>query len=463
MRRQLIIILFLLPVISITAGVKKIEKVFKTKDSQVISLSGFSGSKIKIYSWDRDEVAVKLRVEFNSTKEEYEANYLKSADVVAEQNESMLKLVYKTIGEEGKWSHFLGIKYNFMYSQWGDVGGVIYIPKKNSFKTNVQYSNISLDNMMGVVELNGKSNDIEIKNCSHINTINNDYGKIKITNCSGDLRLNCRSGNIEVSNLTGSLNIDGNYSTINLNDISKSVVVRSKSGTHIINGVGGNLSVISDYSNIIIDNVKGYVSLKDASGTVSIKRSEGLKLDANYSTINISDVTVKQGNNITIAGRSGRLLMENITGDILVSNPYSEMEFRKIKGDINVAGMSSTIVADQITGNWSSGSSYVKMILHNMASRNIKISNRSESVDIDCVAAPKEVDIKNEYGSVSIKMPAGFTGDVDMVSRFGQIRSNLPLSYETKSSNVKATAKIGTGHGQFKVETRSGDIDIYQK
>lgn len=463
MRKLIFTLVISIGLCSLNAGVKNIEKHFRTKSTQTIEIKELSGGNIRIKTWDKDEVSIKLKLEFNSSKEEYEYKYLKAADVVAYENESNLKICYKTIGEEGKWSYFLGIKYNFMYHESSELSGEIYIPKKNPLKTDFSYGKIILADMNSPFELTGSSNELEIINCSKLSKIGNNYGKVKIENCTGDLILGCASGKIEINNLRGSLKINGNYSEITLNDISQKTEIYSTSGKHYINNIMGDLIVNSNYSTVNINNIAGFADIKDASGTVIVRKTEGLSIDANYSKIQAYDISLKTGKEINIRSTSGKLLMENICGNVHINNSYSEMIFKNIKSNVSVHGTSSSITADNITGNWISETSYSKTLLRNISSKNVKIKNSSENIEVDFDSAPKELDVRNSYGTVKIFMPLGFSGKIDLDSQYGSIKSNLPLAITKRSSSATASGQIGSGTGYIKLSASSGDVILNQK
>ena len=463
MSKYYLIIFLLSTVINIQAGVKNIERHFRTNEKQVIEISELGGSNIQIKSWDKDEVSVKLRVEFNSSKEKYENNYLKSADVIANQGEDYLKLRYRTIGEEGKWSYFLGIKYNFMYSEYGDVSGEIYIPRKNSLKTNFTYGRIFLQDMEGHIELRGNGCRIEAGNCKKIGVIDNNYGTVKLQNCDGNLDLSCLSGKIDINNLKGEAKINGDYSNIIIEGVSGNVNINGKSGTHSIRNVKANLNLSADYSNVNINDISGYVYVQDRSGTINVDKSEGIKIIGTYSKMNLSNIGTQAGKTFIIKGQSGKLYMDNIKGNLSIDNPYSDMELKNIDGDITVTGRSSLLYAEKINGNIHCETEYEKIMLHDINSKNLKINNRSGLIDLKLSSVPKEIKIENEYGDIKINMPEGFNGTVEAGAEYGGVKSNLPLTVSTKNNLTEISGRVGSGQGLIKLHTRSANIFLNQK
>ncbi|MDP3684525.1 MAG: hypothetical protein Q8S01_11390, partial [Ignavibacteria bacterium] len=296
---------------STMARTKVVEKHFPAKPNQRIEIAGLGGAHLIIKSWDKDEVYVKVKFSFSSSKDEYEENVIKSFDVVSSENDSTLSISSKKIGNESTWSSFLGIKFRMFFYESTDLEGEIFVPRNNSFKSGFQYSLISLDGMRGAVELSGTGNTIEVKNCNLLNKIKNNYGKIKITDCAGNLIMKSINSDIDINGLSGSLDIDGDYSNIVLKGITQNTFINSKSGKQNISEIGGDLTINSAYSTMQIEKVTGFVDIRNQGGTINVKDVDGVKVDATYATISIKSVTGKSAKDIFIKGPSGKLVLEN--------------------------------------------------------------------------------------------------------------------------------------------------------
>lgn len=463
MKRLLIALQALFVIVNLNGGVKNIERRFKVNENQIVELTGLSGS-LQVKAWDKEEVAVKLKIEFSSSKDEYEANFLKSADVIAANIDGKLKIWLRTIGEEGKWSYFLGIKYNLMYSESRNISGEIYVPRKNPLKSGVSYSNISLQDMKGEIELNGSGNKLELINCGRLKIIKNNYGDVRINDCAGNLYLACQSGKVAVFGHKGNLTVDGNYSTVNLESVSENVSMTAKSGKHSISNIGGNLILKGDYSTSNISNIGGGIDIASKSATLFIKKGRELKINGAYSKIQAFDIGDRPGNTVEINGASGDLLLENIFGNVSINSPFSNMQLKKINGDVIMSGKSSTITGEHINGAWNSKTEYAKLLLSNISAKKINITNKSGLIDLNLSVAPRDVEIYNEYADVKLLMEEGFSGELDLTTRYGKVKSNMPISSsEDKAGRVHATGKIRGGGGLIKIVTSSGNITVNQK
>ncbi|MDP3149483.1 MAG: DUF4097 family beta strand repeat-containing protein [Ignavibacteria bacterium] len=445
------------------ARTKVVEKRFPAKPNQRIEIADLGGSHITIKSWDKDEVYVKVKFSFSSSKDEYEESVIKSFDIISSESDSQLIISSKRMGNESTWSSFLGIKFRMFFYENSNLEGEIFVPRNNPFKSGFQYSSISLEEMRGAVELSGIGNTIEVKNCTVLNKIKNNYGKIKITDCAGNLILKSINSDIDINGLSGSLDINGDYSDIVLRGITQNTSINSKSGKQIISDIGGDLRINSAYSTMQIDRVNGFVDIRNQGGTINVKDVDGVKVDAAYATISIKSVTGKSAKDIFIKGQSGKLVLENVAGNLNIESLYSPMEMRNIKGDVKIDGTSADIYGEKITGNLNIKSNYSKVFVRELSSQNIFIKDQSSKVELKLITVPAEIDIENDYGNVNVEMPGGYSGEINLSAEYGNIFSDLPVDIKKTSSSTTASGKVGSGNGKIKIETKSANITLTQK
>ncbi len=456
-----ILIIFLCGVV--TAGTKTIDKHFAVKPSQKIILNDFSAAKVTVKSWDKNDVYINVSVKFLSSDKNFEKDYLKSAKISSEENESSLTINYEETDEEpGGWS-FLGIKFSFNSYQKKYISGEIYVPAKNALQCNLKYGEIFLENMKGEVELPGTNNNIKIRDCSNLKTIDNDYGKTYIENSGGNLTLSTKNSDVNINNFNGSVNIDADYSNLNIDAVSQKLRINSTNGTHRISDIHNDLYINSDYSNIKIENVNGFAEVIDKNGSIDISKVDGISVNSDYSRIYISSVSGKAGKDIIVNSTNGNLKLENASGNVKVNNPYSDMDFKNIKGNLDISGQNGTIMADQITGNWESNTAYSSLKLYGVTGKIIKMENKNGDIRLDLKSVPSNILIRNDYGGVTVNIPKGYNGDVDLSAEYGSIECDLPVKMKNLGSSAYAMGKIGSGSGSISIETKSANIILSQK
>lgn len=462
--KKALLVIFLLTYSGIFAEQSKtLERSFTVKAGQKIIIENLSGAKLLVKSWDKNEAYVKLRVKFSSSDNDFEKEYIKSLGLKESSDNTELRITYDETNDQGGGWSFLGIDLRFNYYQKKEITGEIYLPVKNNFQTNAKYGELNIQNLKGEVELYGRSNKLTIKNCPKLKAIDNDYGDTDLEACGGHLILKNRSNKTDIKNFNGSLKVEADYSNINIDDVSSRVIVDSRSGNDVITNVKGDLKINSQYSNITLENIGGFADVITRSGTVDINKAAGVSITGDYCNIKLKSINGKSDKTMKIKSRSGTLDIEDLSGNLYIDNPYSDMEFRQVKGNVELTGRSSTVRGNDITGNWKSHTEYMIVKIRNLSAKTIDITNRSNPVELDLRTIPVDVNIQNEYGGVKIDMPRGYTGDIDMNVKYGEIETNLPLKHKSLGSSAYAVGRIGTGPGKFYIETKSGNIEVFEE
>ena len=444
-----------------------IEKTFAVSPAERIEFKGFSGSRIRFASWDKQEVSVHLSITTSDRKESRAQRYLDNAKITEQRTADRIILTleepYRSSDEDDSIWEKLSSLFGGHRHISREISGDIYVPVKNDLEANIPYADVVMEGMKGNVSFVGMSNTIELRNCALLRTIDNNYGTTTIHNSGGSLALRGTSGTIECEDFGGEVNCEAPYATIRLARITKSVHIESQSGDVSVTDVGGAVTIRSNYSTISVANVSGMTDIESQSAEVKVKNTGGAKVRAAYSNIGIDGVTGKAGDEIAVAGSSGDLSIENAKGNITVDNPYSTMVFRHITGNVRVKGMSGSVIADGVAGDWDSETKYCRVEVRDLSAKTVRATNISDRVSFTLTTVPSSVDIRNQYEGVVFTMPSGFSGEVSLEAEYGSIETDLPLQTRSLSSSAYATGKVGTGNGRLSISTKSADIELHQR
>ena len=439
-----------------------LEKRIPTNTSQRIEIDGFSGTDISFKPWDKNEVYVKLDISISSSDNDFEKKFVSSAKITESQTQSGVRLQFERIRENTDgWSLLKSIFKGHFYTKT-EITGEIYVPRSNPLSTDLKYGTISLENMNGEISLNGQSNALILRNCSSIARIENDYGTILIENSGGRLDLNAASSTVTINEFNGPLKIDANYSTVTVSRASKNIVINDKSGKLDIEDIAGDVKIDADYSTITLNNVKGFADISSESATIRARSVDAIQVQANYSTVKINGVRGIPGKPIIANGQSGTLTLENATGNVQIDNPYSSIDLARINGNITIDSKSATIHAEDIDGDWISRTEYSSVRVRRITANNVNITNNSNPVSVQLKNVPSNIDIRNEYGDVSVHMPTGFSGDIDMYAEYGTVDTNFPIKHKS-GRRSSYTAKVGSGNGSITIKTESANIELIEE
>jgi len=441
---------------------KTLEKHVTVTSTQRVDIEGISGSDIELKSWDRNEVYMKIEVEISSSDDKYEKKYISSVQISESKRESAVRLRFEEMRTEEKgWSFLFKIFKRFYVSK--KISGEVFVPRANPLTTDMKYGKISLEGMDGTVRLNGTTNTLKISDCSSLEEIQNNYGTTTIRNCGGKLQLDGTSSTIRVDGFNGSLHIDADYSEVALVRVTDKIRLNDKSGTIEIDEVNSDVRLDADYSTITVNNVKGFVDIKSTSATVRVKRVDGAQVQANYSEIDIAGVSGAAKKPIIITGQSGSLTLYDAAGNVEINNPYSNIDLRRIDGAIDLTSKSADVTAEDIKGDWKSQTEYSSIKVSRLAAQSIYITNKSNPVSLQLTAVPLRMDIKNEYGDVTVTMPHGFSGNVELDAEYGSVNTNLNVRRKSSGSSGFATGTIGSGSGSIFIHAKSSDIELIEE
>jgi DUF4097 and DUF4098 domain-containing protein YvlB len=447
---------------------RTLEQHYTTTPSQSIELRGFSGSRLKIRSWDRNEISIRLEISFSASDQRDEQKYLDGIALKENESKGLIRIEYQEPEVTMRNNHSLWTRLKSVFSRSftsKEIEGEIYVPRSNALTAEMRYGLIEMEGMKGSLSLLGTGNTVKLKDCGALAEVTNDYGKATLENCGGDLRFSSKSTTILLDQFDGKAVINADYSNITVRDIKQSLSIRSASGTIKVDNVGGDVTIRSDYTTITVNDVRGMLIVEDKGGMIRAKGMDGVTIGGLYSTMEITDVSGKSGKEIELNGQSGSISLANASGDVRINNPYGIIDLKDIRGNVEVKSKSSNIHATRVTGDWSSRTEYSLLTLRDLSSKRVTVSNSSSPIDIRLKAPPTYVEIRNEYGPVTLTMPPGFSGDVDINVTYAHIETNLPLS-RTKSfdgGGGYAMGKIGAGNGTLSIETKSGNVKVLQQ
>ena len=421
---SIIIVLMLFCTVISAKQTKIINKSFKVEPNKTIEFEDFSSLNVKISSWDKDEIGFNLKAYVESSDNDFEKFYINSLDIQNEILGSRQIISLVRTDEKGGFS-FLGLfKIRIGYHFSSEIKGEIFLPKNLSLNLDFRYSDIVISGINGVKEINGRGNDLSVFDCTGMSKIDNNYGKITLEKCKGDINLKSRSTNIEIND-------------------------------HI-----GDLIIESDYTNIKINNVDGRIGIADKSGDIEIKNAVVKNLDIPYSNLEIRDMNPRDDNTLYIKGKSSTIEFYNVKSNMEIESDYTNVKFRNITGDIFFEGKSCDVKGDQVVGNLDVDATYSGLYFRELNANKIKISHSNNTIDLTLNSEPQQIDIINKYGKVDITMPSSYEGDIDLQTRYGQIRSDFDLNYHKGTSEIFAYSKGKSSKKHIKIENYSGDISL---
>ena len=456
-------ILLLTAVSLLTAGTKEITKNIPAADARTVEILGYSGSSIDIKTWAKNEISIRIKIDYTVSDKEKEEALLRLFDITEERSGDKILLRFvepNRSNESFSFKEFFSSLFSSTYSHL-TVKGEMYVPAHLNLFSDMRYGTYSVDGVKGTLNLSGASNTLTVKNCAAVQTIENNYGTTTIDQCGGNLSLTGESSKITVNNFKGSVNAQANYSTVTYDGITQDVTTTCTSGHMDVAAVGGNLTLTIPYSTLKIGNVIGSAVIESNSGTVRLKNIGGATIKAPYSNIFIETVA-GSGKPVYVENTSGRIEISDVTRDVTIDDSYSQLSVTDVSGNVTVNGNGTTLKGKKITGNFTMKNQYGNIRVDELSASAVEIHNKSNDVEIELMTKPMKVDIINEYGPVSVSLP-DFSGDVRLKASYAKIKTNLPVETEEIGGGEIAIGKVGNGSGSINIKTVSGDIQVRQR
>jgi hypothetical protein len=482
---------------------RSIERVIPVSGKQHIVLQGFHSAKLKMVPWEKQEVSIKLSVTVSSGDESQELDYLKALSISDDSSDGELTVTFEKPKEttvNGIMGFFRNLFRGGHFSR--EISGEIYVPRGNSFTSDMRYGTVSVSGMKGEINFLGTGNAITIRECTAVKRIENPYGKIRIKKSGGTLQLVSQSSDqIEIEEFDGTADLKADYSDITVRSVSKSVSIHNVSGSNSIEDIQGNVTINANYSTISILRVKGdaditsrssamirvsdaggvkidahysamtvssirgksgaAAEIRNQSGTVTIDDLTGpLTIDADYSEITMAGINGKNGAGTSITNQSGSVAIKDLSGPLTIDADYSEITLTGIKGDVVLNTTSGTVKADSVAGNWRSKTEYSTINVTALRAQQIVVTNSSNPVKFFCASAPLKAEIRNTYGDVEMTIPSSYSGEVLLEAKYGTIETDFPVRTKSLGGGAYAVGKVGNGSGSIEIETTSGNINV---
>ena len=220
---------------------KVVEKTLPFKPNQTLKIKGVK-SKIEITGWDKEEVKIKVSLISKNIDKKTAENDLTHIKQSISKTSSGLLLTNDY--DAGKIGSGLSVMYEIMIPSKcqldikNSYGNVLVKEINGKLALDVEYGNIDLYNISGVINIKSYFNDITAENLStSLSSIISNHSDIKLSNIKG---------NYTIENTYGDLSI------LSINEVKKLSIKSSKSDVNVFtNGMNKyNYNLSTNYGEI---------------------------------------------------------------------------------------------------------------------------------------------------------------------------------------------------------------------
>jgi DUF4097 and DUF4098 domain-containing protein YvlB len=263
-----------------------------------------------------------------------------------------------------------------------------------------------------------------------------------------------------------SVECSSSYGRIELSDLQGYVKGKTSSGKINSENIQGSTQLRTSYGSITCKNISGdNVYLRSSSGSIKVENIRGsAELDTSYGSITCNDFS---NGDIKLRSSSGRITLTKASfGDCDAHTSYGSVTCEELKGNlIKLHSGSGKISLTNASANSTAdiSTSYGRILCRQITTPELIAKSSSGGIDIAfSESAPSEIDAEavTSYGSIDFITPPGFTGQVELSTGYGSIKTGLPITIIGKVSKRNIVGTIGEGKGRLHLKTSSGSIEL---
>jgi hypothetical protein len=203
------------------------------------------------------------------------------------------------------------------------------------------------------------------------------------------------------------------------------------------------------FGNLTASHLPGPVTLKDNSGDITTSALAGrIQLSNQFGNIQASRLTgsirvVNNSGDIDVSSLTGPIQLNDQFGNISASQLTGAMRLVNNSGDINVSGATGDIRLQDAFGNIS---------VTSLTAGSVVAANNSGNITLRFAAAPKQVNVTDSFGNVTLILPAGSTAyQVYTHNSFGS--TSVSVAQSPTSAHV---IRVSNNSGDIRIITQSG-------
>ena len=185
-----------------------------------------------------------------------------------------------------------------------------------------------------------------------------------------------------------------------------------------------HFEVVKDGSNITICALWGDESSCDARGVNYHRRHHENWGDDDDVSVRFT-VKLPKGVKVDVG---------TVNGSLDVSGAQGEVQAATVNGRVEVATTSGPVSAHTVNG--------------------------SVRVRMDALTGTDDLEFSTVNGSVTVEVPANFTGEIDMETVNGSLSSDFPLTISGRVNPRHLRATIGNGSRRVELKTVNGSIEL---
>jgi DUF4097 and DUF4098 domain-containing protein YvlB len=247
------------------------------------------------------------------------------------------------------------------------------------------------------------------------------FGAVGVTGVNGAIDAKTSNGAVTVRGATGTLKLTTDFGKIDVEAPSPSVTAKTSNGAILVRGATGALDLTTDFNKIDVDAPCAAVKAKTSNGAILVKQAKGpLQLRTDFG-------------NIEVETPGGPVAAHTSNGHIHVRGAKGRVEARTDFGGIDLAAEQAAVTAQTSNGALKFAGSL----------------------------ADGEHTFRNDFGDITVTLPADAHFALDARTNFGTITTGFPVTMSGAASKTHLQGRVGDNPAvTLKLTTSNGNIRV---
>jgi len=210
----------------------------------------------------------------------------------------------------------------------------------------------------------------------------------------------------------------------------------------IASGLDGDLVLAATSGDVELRHLAGRLEAGITSGDLRASDIEG---DVRITTTSGELDLRRLGASAELSSISGDMRIEAVAGDLAIETSTGDLTVIAPRGRVEVLSASGEVALRAPRGD----------LRVNCANGDLSVVDLGAGAD----GAPLTVYLANSSGDIEVLLPPGADFALEAVTDLGAMQLRIPLQVETLQRR-RVAGRLGTGAGQLKIVTATGDIRI---
>jgi DUF4097 and DUF4098 domain-containing protein YvlB len=279
-------------------------------------------------------------------------------------------------------------------------------------------------------------------------------------------------GDVNISGTKGNAELKNNFGDITIQNVEGALSAKTNSGevsaTSIVAG-SADISLNSDFGTVSLENANANnITLNSNSGKITLKQVQATGNITTQTSFGSTDFENGSTNALSIGTNSGAVTLTKVKVNqaIKVQDQFGDIELQQsMAGSYDLQTNSGTITVDGAKGKLKAHTDFGSIKIQNAQDVTLDLLTKSGSVEFIGSLGTGPHLVQSDFGGIDLTLPSDSKLNVDLSTKFGKIKSDLPVTMTvngtSESDGDQIVGSINGGGEQFTAQTNSGSVTVH--